>query len=116
MECDEKLDYWFLKVCFHETRVNFVRATLRGVGALQAAAGREAVLIRAGRVGTFHIILQRKHIQLMTASVAHVTNLTPTFHVILESKHQLMTASRVHVTNLIPGVTTVVGRMVEDTS
>jgi hypothetical protein len=30
-----------------------------------------------GRVGTFHVILQPKHIQLMTTSMVHVFNLTP---------------------------------------
>jgi hypothetical protein len=46
-----------------------------------------------GRVGTFH-------------------------HVILQPKHQLMTASMVHVTNLTPGsdATTLVGRMVNNTN
>jgi hypothetical protein len=63
---------------------------------------------RAGGLGTFHhVILQSKH-HFMTASMVHVTNLTPGSDNPSRAhgqKYQWMTASMVHVTASMVHVT-----------
>jgi hypothetical protein len=55
------------------------------------------------------LFVQSKHIQVMTASMVHVTNLTSPGSEYIPSRaygkkqHQVMTASIFHVTNLTPG-------------